>query len=110
MLAPRALYRHILRAHRAVLPPDLRFVGDGYVREEFRKHRKAEAKFVGPFMRSWSEYLSTLEEQRAQALEGAVLGRDLAATELDALTESQRKQLSLLKRESTRPLRGRDQQ
>ena len=36
MLPARHLYRHILRAHARVLPPDLRLVGDSYVQEELR--------------------------------------------------------------------------
>ena len=32
------LYRQILRAHRVRLPTPMRVLGDGYAREEFRRH------------------------------------------------------------------------
>jgi hypothetical protein len=41
-----ALYREVLRLHRR-LPTDLRFVGDAYVKDEWRKHLTAEARYVG---------------------------------------------------------------
>ncbi len=100
-MRPTALYRHILRLHRTVLPYDLRFVGDAYVKDEFRKHRTAASTFLGPFFRSWNEYLQMLQTESAAQLPG----RPLSDTDLSKLTESQLKQLSLLKREATRKLR-----
>ena len=32
------LYRQILRAHQRQLPAPMRVLGDGYAREEFRRH------------------------------------------------------------------------
>jgi hypothetical protein len=42
LLPPIYLYRRLLRAHRKHLPPDLRVVGDNYVKSEFRAHRNVE--------------------------------------------------------------------
>lgn len=42
LLPPIPLYRRILRAHRKKLPTDLRFLGDSYVKSEFRAHRNVE--------------------------------------------------------------------
>nr|XP_051676976.1 succinate dehydrogenase assembly factor 3, mitochondrial-like [Oryctolagus cuniculus] len=39
----RALYRRILQLHR-VLPPDLKALGDQYVKDEFRRHKAVEEK------------------------------------------------------------------
>lgn len=42
ILPPLALYRRVLRAHRRHLPSELRVLGDGYVKNEFRAHREVE--------------------------------------------------------------------
>lgn len=39
-----ALFRQILRAHERHLPAAHRELGDAYVREEFRAHRKASVR------------------------------------------------------------------
>ena len=41
LLPPLQLYRRILRVHRK-LDPELRVLGDSYVKKEFRAHRSAE--------------------------------------------------------------------
>lgn len=41
LLPPLQLYRRILRVHRK-LDPELRILGDSYVKKEFRAHRSAE--------------------------------------------------------------------
>ncbi|KAL1931125.1 hypothetical protein VTP01DRAFT_10262 [Rhizomucor pusillus] len=63
LLAPLALYRHILRAHR-YLPPAMRAMGDDYVKAEFRRHRDIDnpAHIIG-FVSQWQEYLETIQEQ-----------------------------------------------
>ncbi len=97
------LYRRVLKLHRAVLPPDLRRLGDAYVHEEFVKHRKADQSFVDKFTREWVSYADTLEKQKQQ---GAVRGRDLEEEKVAKLSDAQLKQLALLRRESTRSLKG----
>lgn len=42
LLPPLQLYRRILRAHRRKLQPQLRLLGDSYVKKEFREHKTAE--------------------------------------------------------------------
>ena len=93
-----ALYRQILRLHRHNLQSDLRFLGDSYVREEFRKHRKAESEFLPHFYKAWFQYAKQLNT-------GNVAGQELEHSKLKTLTEDQLRQLSMLKRESTRPLK-----
>jgi hypothetical protein len=39
---PIPLYRRILRAHRKHLAPDMRVIGDEYVKHEFRAHRAVD--------------------------------------------------------------------
>ena len=49
----RVLYKAILRLHRG-LHPELRALGDQYVKEEFRRHRNAEPPFIPVFMQEWT--------------------------------------------------------
>lgn len=42
LLPPIPLYRRILRAHRHKLDPQMRLLGDEYVKAEFRAHRQVD--------------------------------------------------------------------
>ena len=42
LLPPIPLYRRLLRAHRKFLTPEQRFLGDKYIKEEFRAHRNVD--------------------------------------------------------------------
>jgi hypothetical protein len=42
LLPPIPLYRRILRVHRKKLDPEMRILGDSYVKSEFRAHRSTE--------------------------------------------------------------------
>ncbi|KAJ7879365.1 ACN9-domain-containing protein [Mycena leptocephala] len=57
LLPPKPLYRRILRAHRS-LAVDLRFMGDGYVKAEFRRHKAVTnpVHIIG-FLSQWKAYL-----------------------------------------------------
>lgn len=104
MAPPRgvALYRRLLRLHRARLPFHLRRLGDAYVREEFRKHAKTDAKWLGAFFAEWGAYAETLERADPTAAPGApgAVGADLAPDALRAMTEEQRQMLDKLKAEA----------
>jgi len=97
-----ALYRTILRLHRTKLPFHLRRLGDAYVREEFRKHAKTDAKWLGAFFTEWRAYAGTLERADPAAPAGAAgaVGADLAPDALRALTDEQRQMLDKLKAEA----------
>lgn len=60
-----ALYRRILRIHVDKLPGPLRDLGDGYVREEFRRHLhgKTNTRQWEEFVRQWTEYAARLSGQ-----------------------------------------------
>ncbi|KAJ7488345.1 hypothetical protein FB451DRAFT_1025608 [Mycena latifolia] len=60
LLPPIPLYRQILRTHRT-LAPDLRFMGDGYVKAEFRRHQKVTnpVHIIG-FLSQWKMYLDAI--------------------------------------------------
>lgn len=61
----RALYKRILKLHHN-LPPDLKSVGDVYVKAEFKHHKSAKPEFVAPFLIQWKEYAELLESQIAE--------------------------------------------
>lgn len=42
LLPPIPLYRRLFRAHRKHLPPQMRVLGDEYIKHEFRAHRNVD--------------------------------------------------------------------
>ena len=42
LLPPLPLYRRLLRGHRKYLDPQMRLLGDEYIKSEFRAHRNVE--------------------------------------------------------------------
>ncbi|XP_076769825.1 succinate dehydrogenase assembly factor 3, mitochondrial isoform X2 [Arvicanthis niloticus] len=63
----RSLYRRILQLHRA-LPPDLKALGDQYVKDEFRRHKTVGPGEAQRFLKEWEneggkkEYCMVLRE------------------------------------------------
>mmetsp|Transcript_35457 Transcript_35457/g.76923 ORF Transcript_35457/g.76923 Transcript_35457/m.76923 type:complete len:129 (+) Transcript_35457:192-578(+) len=56
------LYRSILRAHASHLPPEMRSLGDAYVKSEFRLHKAAtDQQQLEQFYAEWTRYLQHLE-------------------------------------------------
>ena len=49
----RLLYKSCLKLHRG-LPLHLKAIGDTYVRDEFRRHIKADQQQVQLFMEAWA--------------------------------------------------------
>ena len=84
------LYRAILRTHRRKLPELQRNVGDAFVKEEFRKHRNADPKFVANFMEEWSTYLVMLQQQEGN------YGVDLNRDQISDMNEEQLEQMKEL--------------
>ncbi|KAJ2501935.1 hypothetical protein GGI11_007755 [Coemansia sp. RSA 2049] len=61
MTKATSLYRRLLRVHR-LLPREIRFVGDQYVRAEFRNHRSVtDQRLLDQFFKQWVMYLETME-------------------------------------------------
>lgn len=82
ILPPIQLYRCLLRAHRS-LPPEMRSLGDDYVKAEFRRHQKIDnpIQIVG-FCSQWKMYLDALmadrltsAEPRGQSLDPALIDK-----------------------------------
>ncbi len=87
LLPPIPLYRRLLRAHRTYLPPEMRLLGDSYIKSEFRAHRDVEnpVHIVG-FLSEWQTY--------AQRVEGeAWRGEKLDMGKLDKMSDQQLGQL-----------------
>jgi len=82
-----ALYRAVLRANRAALPPPLRALGDGYAADEFRRHLRAKttAGQWGQFAAAWRDYAERLGKgSGGGAVGGAGTGGGAAGEGLSA--------------------------
>ncbi|KKK12556.1 hypothetical protein P175DRAFT_0470570 [Aspergillus ochraceoroseus IBT 24754] len=87
LLPPLPLYRRVLRVHRKKLDPEMRILGDSYVKSEFRAHRSVDnpLHIIG-FLTEWQLY--------AQKLEGdAWIGEKLDQGKLDKMSDQQIGQL-----------------
>ena len=61
MASALALYRDVLRVHRRLPGAHMRFLGDSYVKDEFRRHRGVQdAHQVRTFLHQWQVYCDTL--------------------------------------------------
>ncbi|KAJ2455065.1 hypothetical protein GGF42_003492 [Coemansia sp. RSA 2424] len=97
MTNPLRLYRSILRTHR-LMPREMRFVGDQYVRSEFRSHRAvSDRRFLEPFFAQWTSYLHLLQEQTGRkAVDGRLatdIGKHLEPHVADMLEDDKAEQL-----------------
>ncbi|KAJ2003697.1 hypothetical protein GGI04_002877 [Coemansia thaxteri] len=110
MANPLHLYRSILRVHRFI-PREMRFVGDQYVRSEFRSHRTVgDKRYLEPFFAQWTAYLHALQAQTAEAdarcnVNGSPhssIGAHLDPSIADMLEDDKAEQLLELHRASAR--------
>ncbi|KAK6202561.1 uncharacterized protein RJT21DRAFT_125099 [Scheffersomyces amazonensis] len=87
LLPPLQLYRSILRAHVHHLPVEVRFMGDEYVKAEFKAHKNIDnpLHIVG-FLTEWQDYLRSLEK-------GSWSEGKLTKQELDKMSPEQIGQL-----------------
>ncbi|KAF5358778.1 hypothetical protein D9758_008536 [Tetrapyrgos nigripes] len=92
LLPPIPLYRRLLRAHRHLMP-EMRLLGDDYVKAEFRRHREVNnpVQLIG-FLSQWKAYLDQMpqgsagEEFRGKKLDPMVLEK-LSSEQLGQLYE-----------------------
>ena len=61
-------------------------------REEFKRHKKAEAKFLTSFFAEWENYVDTLEQQ--DTLEK--VGKNLDSGTVETMSTEQKQQLAKL--------------
>ena len=101
----RLLYKSCLKLHRG-LPIHLKAIGDSYVRDEFKRHKKAEAAQVKTFMEAWATYAIDLSKQMsAKSLTKAdKIGATLKVDDLDNFSDEQLAQLYELYSEAKKPI------
>ncbi|XP_006880436.1 PREDICTED: protein ACN9 homolog, mitochondrial [Elephantulus edwardii] len=101
----RALYRRILQLHR-VLPPDLKSLGDQYVKDEFRRHKAVGSDEAQRFLQEWEVYAAVLfqqaNESRQHSTEKASFGIALPEEKLNDFRDEQIGQLQELMQETTK--------
>ncbi|XP_029370296.1 succinate dehydrogenase assembly factor 3, mitochondrial [Echeneis naucrates] len=104
----RSLYKRILVLHR-FLPIDLRALGDQYVKDEFRRHKRAAPEEVKNFMVEWQLYKDTLQTQVQELARkqhrSVTFGANLSEEKLSDFQNEQLGQLYELMLESRKPNR-----
>ena len=97
-----SLYRQILRAHYKCLPPPMRVLGDGYAREEFRRHLDSKSmtndRWI-EFASEWSRYLANVAPKGTEGA-GPKFTGELSKETIDAMSEEKRMMLRKLKEEA----------
>ncbi|KAL6453958.1 SDH7 Succinate dehydrogenase assembly factor 3 [Candida maltosa Xu316] len=87
LIPPLQLYRAILRAHIHKLPPDLRYMGDQYVKKEFKDHKSIDNPlYIVGFLTEWQDYLKQIDG-------GSWLNDKLSKEDLDKMSPEQIGQL-----------------
>jgi len=101
----RLLYKSCLKLHRG-LPLHMKAIGDTYVRDEFRRHIKADAQQTQIFMEAWAKYAIDLSKQ--MGLKGVKtagrLGSDMPEQYLEHFSDEQLAQLYELYVEAKKPI------
>lgn len=106
------LYRNILRAHKRYLPPEMKGLGDSYVKSEFKLFKTVQdTNQLDQFYTSWQQYLQQILDT-ARAKEFVSSGSIKDAEEITSfgqhlppdieLTDDQKAQLEKLKEETAR--------
>lgn len=94
-----ALYRSIRRLHRR-MSPALQFLGNQYLRDEFVRHKTAAPEHVTPFLRAWTSYRETLEQQLSSESTESKIGQKL--DDIESLSDAQVGQLFALHEAATK--------
>merc|ERR1712142_650360 len=102
-LLVRTLYKRIFRLHRG-LPGDFRLLGDGYCRDEFKRHKGCTKSEADVFLREWTSYAITLAKQLSKRTAFQSFGVNLKEEQLEEFKAEQVVQLYELFQESTKPI------
>ncbi|VDM43243.1 unnamed protein product [Toxocara canis] len=82
----------------------MRYVGDNYVKDEFRRHKNASPEQALVFLKEWTEYCVCLAKQLSnKGIAKGVVGKDLNPAMLDNFHDEQLRQLLDLKIEAEKP-------
>ncbi|PWN52582.1 ACN9-domain-containing protein, partial [Violaceomyces palustris] len=91
LLPPIQLYRALFRAHRKLIP-EMRSLGDSYIKDEFRRHQNIDNPLqIVAFLGQWKMYLDQLQMDQGQP--GGSVGKRLDPEKLDKLSDEQIYQL-----------------
>ncbi|WWC69271.1 acetate non-utilizing protein 9, mitochondrial [Kwoniella pini CBS 10737] len=92
LIPPIPLYRRLLRAHRT-LPAEMRFMGDSYIKSEFRLTRSTDNPLhIIAFLSQWKLYLDELLSSTIDG-QGIWRGRKLDTDSFEKLNKEQVGQL-----------------
>merc|ERR1712209_123602 len=99
------LYKSCLKLHRG-LPLHLKAIGDTYVKDEFRRHKKADTAQTAIFMEAWAKYAIQLTNQLGKrgVHTAQPIGENMPSTALENFTDEQIAQLYELHVEATKPI------
>uniref|UniRef100_A0A914UYJ2 Succinate dehydrogenase assembly factor 3 n=1 Tax=Plectus sambesii TaxID=2011161 RepID=A0A914UYJ2_9BILA len=82
----------------------MRFIGDQYVKEEFRLHKAADPTQARIFTDEWMQYCVQLSKQLSQqGIVRGFIGRNLTEENLESFANEQLHQLLELKTEAEKP-------
>lgn len=73
----------------------MRYLGDNYVKEEFKLHKNAAKEFLPAFTKAWTDYKESLE---AQFKSKKITGQGINESKLDEFSKEQMGQLLELKK------------
>jgi hypothetical protein len=92
-ISTNSLYRRLLRSHRH-LPAEMRFMGDAYIKSEYRLTRSTDnpLHIIG-FLSQWKQYLDELDASRAAGNGEPWKGRKLEMEKLEVMSKEQVGQL-----------------
>ncbi|WWC89872.1 acetate non-utilizing protein 9, mitochondrial [Kwoniella dendrophila CBS 6074] len=92
LIPPIPLYRRLLRAHRT-LPPEMRFMGDSYIKSEFRATKSTDNPLhIIAFLTQWKLYLDELQATSIDS-QGVWRGKKLDTEAFERLSKEQVGQL-----------------
>ncbi|XP_051163991.1 succinate dehydrogenase assembly factor 3, mitochondrial [Leptopilina boulardi] len=90
----RRIYKTILRLHRG-LPLEIQSLGNNYLRDEFKRHKKCNSTEANVFLNEWANYAISLAKQLG--LQGPKtaepLGKNLNNEDIEKLRDEQVYQL-----------------
>lgn len=78
------------------MPPELQSLGNSYVRDEFKRHKKCNEQEANLFMIEWTNYAVHLSKQLGLGIYGRPakkIGANLEVDDLDKFSENQILQL-----------------
>jgi len=80
------LYYNILKIHRKVLPPEMKKIGNLYLRIEFKHHHESpNLNYYRKFYTKWNEYYINLANKGLKAV-----ARNIDEREENLLTKDQK--------------------